>query len=69
MRFVVPSPTLSGVASEKSLGRADTILALKGLRPEIAESGVMKKYFDVRGRVIDELFGGRVSFQVRRPTE
>ena len=59
-------PTLSGSVSEMSLSRADTILALKGLQPEITDSGAVKKYFDGRGRVIDELFGGRVSFQVRR---
>lgn len=62
-------PTLSGFVSEKSLSKADTIAALKNIYPESADGVAMKTYFDDRGHIIDELFGGRVSLQVRQPKQ
>lgn len=50
---------------EKSVGKEDAIVALKRLRPDVFDGVTLGNYFDDRGRVIDELFGGRVSFQVR----
>lgn len=49
-----------------SLRKEDAIVALKRLRPDVFDGTELLNYFDDRGRVIDELFGGRVSFQVRR---
>lgn len=56
----------SGFGLENSLGKEDAIAALRRLRPEIVDGTAVGDYFDNRGRVIDELFGGRVSFQVRQ---
>lgn len=43
----------------------EAIAALKLLHPETLDGNTLVAYFDDRGRVIEELFGGRVSFQVR----
>ena len=51
---------------EESLGKEDAIAALKLLRTDALGEKTLVNYFDDRGRVIDELFGGRISFQVRR---
>eukprot|EP00752_Nemacystus_decipiens_P008770 g7826.t1 len=52
-----------GFRAEESLAKENAIVALKCLRPEVVNSTELDSYFDDRGRVIDELFGGRVSFQ------
>eukprot|EP00903_Cladosiphon_okamuranus_P006300 g6178.t1 len=48
---------------EKSLGKEDAIAALKRLRQDVLDGTEIENYFNDRGRVIDELYGARVSFQ------
>ncbi|CAM9542999.1 unnamed protein product, partial [Ectocarpus sp. 12 AP-2014] len=53
-----------GVLSlEQSLDKEGAIATLERLRVENPDGVALKSYFDDRGGVIDELFGGRVSFQ------
>lgn len=55
-----------GFGLDKTMEISEAIDSLKNLYPETAEGGVTEKYFDERGPVVDELYGGRVSLQVRR---
>jgi len=62
----VLSPVPSDFGVERSLGKEEAIAALKLLRPKTLDENALVTYFDERGRVIEELFGGRISFQVRK---
>lgn len=57
-----------GLSLEQSLDKEGAIATLERLRVENPDGVALKSYFDDRGDVIDELFGGRVSFQVRWET-
>ncbi|CBJ33221.1 calmodulin-like myosin-light chain [Ectocarpus siliculosus] len=52
-----------GLSLEQSLDKEGAIATLERLRVENPDGVALKSYFDDRGGVIDELFGGRVSFQ------
>lgn len=54
-----------GLSLEQSLDKEGAIATLERLRVDNPDGVALKNYFDDRGGVIDELFGGRVSFQVR----
>lgn len=56
---------LPGSEWEKSIDKAAAIAALNRLHPKIAVGGTLKEYFEDRGRIIDDVFGGHISFQVR----
>lgn len=49
---------------ERSLDQRDAIYILEALHPDSAEGA--KRYVRERKPVLDSLYGGRVSFQVRR---
>lgn len=50
---------------EQSLDKDDAITTLHRLYPEHGAVAVADEYFDERAHVIDEIMGGRFSFQVR----
>lgn len=55
---------VEGSDVERSLDREGAIAAVERLLPEVVDEAVLENYFNERGRIIDELFGGIVSFQV-----
>lgn len=54
----------TGLNLEDSIDKSEAVLALKRLFPGAASAKAIEKTLETRGSIVDELFGGRVSFQV-----